>query len=58
MRTLLRCWIQGVLISALVVRVEATYTHFETADWLLTAVTLLAFLLIWHEYLMQALAFI
>lgn len=49
---------QGVLISALVVRVEATYTHFETADWLLTAVTLLAFLLIWHEYLMQALAFI
>jgi hypothetical protein len=50
--------IQGVLISALVVRVEGAYTSFGAADWLLGAATLLAFLLIWHEYLMQALAFV
>ncbi|HEV8193533.1 MAG TPA: hypothetical protein VGP82_18890, partial [Ktedonobacterales bacterium] len=50
--------IQAVALSALVVRVEATYERFNAADWLLVIATLLAFLLIWHEYLMQALAYV
>jgi hypothetical protein len=50
--------IQGVALSTLVIRVEATYEHFMTADWLLAVATLLAFLVVWHEYLMQALAFV
>src|SRR5690348_15607044 len=50
--------IQGVALSTLVIRVEGTYEHFDTADWLLAAATLLAFLLVWHEYLMQALAYV
>jgi hypothetical protein len=50
--------IQAVALPALVVRVEATYERFDAADWLLTAATLLAFLLIWHEYLMQSLAYV
>jgi hypothetical protein len=50
--------IQGVALSALVVRVEGTYEQFGLANWLLTTATLLAFLLVWHEYLMQALAYV
>src|SRR5262249_52117688 len=50
--------IQGVALSTLVIRVEGTFEHFDAADWLLAAATLLAFLLVWHEYLMQALAFV
>jgi hypothetical protein len=50
--------IQGVALSALVVHVEATYEQFGLANWLLVTATLLAFLLVWHEYLMQALAYV
>jgi hypothetical protein len=50
--------IQGVALSALVSRVEGTYEHFGLANWLLATATLLAFLLVWHEYLMQALAYV
>lgn len=50
--------IQGVAISALVMRVEATYERFALADWLLAAATLGAFFLVWYEYLMQALAYV
>lgn len=50
--------IQAVALSALVVRVEATYERFDAADWLLVTATFLIFLLIWHEYLMQSLAFV
>jgi len=50
--------IQGVALSALVVRVEGTYEHFGLENWLLATATLLAFLLVWHEYLMQALAYV
>jgi hypothetical protein len=50
--------IQGVALSALVVRIEATGERFDLANWLLAAATLLAFLLVWHEYLMQALAYV
>jgi hypothetical protein len=50
--------IQGVALSALVVRVEGMYQHFDLANWLLVTATLLAFLLVWHEYLMQALAYV
>ena len=50
--------IQGVALSALVIRVEANSDHFGPANWLLATATLLAFLLVWHEYLMQALAYI
>jgi hypothetical protein len=50
--------IQGVALSTLVVRVDGTSDHFGPANWLLATATLLAFLLIWHEYLMQALAYV
>lgn len=50
--------IQGVAITALVVRVEASFDRFTAADWLLAVATLSAFLLVWHEYLMQALAYV
>jgi hypothetical protein len=50
--------IQGVALSALVIRVEGNSDHFGPANWLLAAATLLTFLLVWHEYLMQALAYI
>jgi hypothetical protein len=48
--------IQGVALSALVIRVEGNADHFGPANSLLAAATLLTFLLVWHEYLMQALA--
>lgn len=49
---------QGVALSALVVRVEATYTRFDAVAWLLTAATFLVIVDIWHEYLMTVLAYI
>jgi hypothetical protein len=50
--------IQGAAITTLVARVEATSTSFTAANWLLVAATFLSFVLIWHEYLMQALAYV
>lgn len=50
--------IQGAAITTLVARVEATSTSFTAANWLLVATTFLSFVLIWHEYLMQALAYV
>lgn len=50
--------IQGVALSTLVLRVEGMSEHFDLANWLLAIATLLAFLLVWHEYLMQALAYV
>jgi hypothetical protein len=50
--------IQGVALSTLVVRVEGASDHFGPANWLLATTTLLAILLVWHEYLMQALAYV
>lgn len=50
--------IQGVAFTTLVGRVEATSTHFTAADWTLTVATFVGFVVIWHEYLMQALAFV
>ena len=50
--------IQGAAITTLVARVEATSTAFTAANWLMVAVTFLSFVLIWHEYLMQALAYV
>jgi hypothetical protein len=49
--------IQGVALSTLVARVEATSAHFDAANWLLAAATLVGFLAVWQEYLMQALAY-
>ncbi len=50
--------IQGVALSALVVRVEDNYAQFNTSAWLLAVATFVAFLIVWQEYLMQALAFV
>jgi hypothetical protein len=50
--------IQGVALSSLVIRVEGLSEQFMLANWLLATATLLAFLLVWHEYLMQALAYV
>ncbi len=50
--------IQGVALAVLAARVEATYAQFDATDWLLTIATFLAFVTLWHEYLMQALAFV
>jgi hypothetical protein len=50
--------IQGVALAALVQRVESTFQHFDLADWLLAGATLVGFLTVWHEYLMQALAYV
>ena len=50
--------IQGVALSTLVIRVEGMSEQFTLANWLLAVATLLAFLLVWHEYLMQALAYV
>ncbi len=50
--------IQGVALSTLAARVEATYSGFRVADWLLTAATFLTILSLWHEYVMQVLAYI
>ena len=50
--------IQGVAISALVIRVESVGELLDVAAWLLVVTTLLSLLLLWHEYLMQALAYV
>jgi len=50
--------IQGVALSVLAARVEATYAQFDVTDWLLTIATFLGFLEVWNEYLMQVLAFV
>jgi hypothetical protein len=50
--------IQGVALSTLVVRVEGALEHFGPANWLMATATLLGFLLVWHEYLMQAMAYV
>jgi hypothetical protein len=50
--------IQGVALSALVVRVEGTYVGFDAVAWLLTATTFLVIVTIWHKYLMIALAYV
>jgi len=50
--------IQGVALAVLASRVDATYAQFDATDWLLTIATFLAFVTLWHEYLMQALAFV
>ncbi|MGZ3681504.1 MAG: hypothetical protein ACXWQR_24315 [Ktedonobacterales bacterium] len=50
--------IQGVALSALVVRVESTYTNFDAVAWLLTVTTFLVIVDIWHEYLMMVLAYV
>ena len=49
--------IQGVALTTLVARVEATSAHFDAANWLLAAATLVGFLAVWQEYVMQALAY-
>jgi hypothetical protein len=50
--------IQGVALSALVIRVESVGELLDLSGWLLVAATVLSLLLIWHEYLMQALAYV
>jgi hypothetical protein len=50
--------IQGVALSALVVRVESTYASFDAVAWLLTAATFLVIVDVWHEYLMMVLAYV
>ena len=50
--------IQGVALSALVLRVEANYAGFDAVAWLLTLATFLTFLIVWHEYVLQVLAFV
>ncbi len=50
--------IQGVALAALAQRVEATYAGFDAAAWLLTLATFLIFLIVWHEYVLQVLAFV
>ncbi len=50
--------IQGVALATLASRVEDNYLKFSVADWLLAVATFIAYLTVWHEYLMQALAFI
>lgn len=50
--------IQGVALSVLASRVEANYAQFDATNWLLTIATFVGFLTLWHEYLMQVLAFV
>jgi hypothetical protein len=50
--------IQGVAFAFLAARVEATYTQFDTTDWLLTIATFVSFLTLWNEYLMQVLMYV
>jgi len=50
--------IQGVALTALVVRVEALYPHFGAVDWVLAIATFLVFVDVWHEYLMTVLAYV
>jgi hypothetical protein len=50
--------IQGVALSALVVRVESQYPQFTATDWLLAIATFLAILAVWNEYVMLVLAYV
>jgi hypothetical protein len=50
--------IQGVALSALVVRVESQYPQFTATDWLLVIATFMAILAVWNEYVMMVLAFV
>ena len=50
--------IQGVALTALVVRVEALYPEFGVVDWVLAVATFLVMVDIWHEYLMTVLAYV
>jgi hypothetical protein len=50
--------IQGVALSALVVRVESHYPQFTATNWLLAIATFLAILAVWNEYVMLVLAFV
>jgi hypothetical protein len=50
--------IQGVALSTLATRVEATSSDFGVIEWLLSATTFLVFLAVWNEYLLQVLAFV
>ena len=50
--------IQGVALSALVVRVESQYPQFTATDWLLAIATFIAILAVWNEYVMLVLAFV
>jgi hypothetical protein len=49
--------IQGVALTTLVSRVEATYGSFAAADWVLSTTTFLVILIVWHEYLTQSLLY-
>jgi hypothetical protein len=50
--------IQGVALATLVMRVEATYGGFDAAAWVLTVATFFTCLIVWHEYVLQVLAFV
>ena len=50
--------IQGVALTALLVRVEALYPRFGAVDWVLAVTTFLVLVDIWHEYLMTVLAYV
>ncbi len=44
-------------LAALVQRVETTNASFDATNWIMTATTFLAILVIWHEYLVQVMGF-
>jgi hypothetical protein len=50
--------IQGVALATLAARVEATYPGFDATNWVLVVATFLSILAIWHEYLMQVVAYV
>jgi hypothetical protein len=50
--------IQGVALSTLASRVEATAPGFGVVEWLLTGTTFLVFVAVWNEYVLQVLAFV
>ena len=50
--------IQGVALSALVVRVESHYPQFTATDWFLAIATFMAILAVWNEYVMLVLAYV
>jgi hypothetical protein len=50
--------IQGVALSTLASRVEATAPGFGVVEWLLSGTTFLVFVAVWNEYVLQVLAFV
>jgi hypothetical protein len=50
--------IQGVALSALASRVEATAPGFGVVEWLLSVTTFLVVVAVWNEYVLQVLAFV